>query len=118
MLFLRLLIVAVVIALGTVLVGWWTVPIVGALYGLLTPGSKRPGLTAAGAGVVAWGGYLAIAAVTGSPIGAFGNQLAQAMQLPGWAPLTATMLFPAILAGSAGVLGAALSNGRAPKRRA
>ncbi|MBC7895369.1 MAG: hypothetical protein H7066_08135, partial [Cytophagaceae bacterium] len=58
--FLRLLILAIAIALGTVLVAWWTVPILAAAYGLLAAGTKRPGLLAAAAAVAGWGGYLSI----------------------------------------------------------
>ena len=118
MLFLRVLILAIVIALGTVLLGWWTVPIAGALYGLLARGARRPGLTAAVAAMVAWGGYLSIGAATGAPVGTFGAQLARAMQLPVWAPIAATLVFPAILAGCAGVIGGAIAGRRASRRAA
>ncbi len=36
-------------------------------------------MSAAGAGMVAWGGYLAIGAATGSPVVGFGRDLAAAM---------------------------------------
>lgn len=98
---LRLLILAVAIALGTVLVAWWVVPVLGAAYGLLARGTSRPGLVASAAAMAGWGGYLSILALGGAPVGAFGSQLGAAMQLPGWAPYVATLAFPALLAGPA-----------------
>lgn len=53
---LRMLIVAVVIALGTVRAGWWVVPAIGAVYGVLARGTRQPALLAAAGGALAWGG--------------------------------------------------------------
>jgi hypothetical protein len=103
---LRFLILAVVIALGTVLVDWWIVPVVGLAYGLVSRRSKAPGTVAALAGAVAWGGYLAIIGFGGAPVGSFGGNLARSLELPAWLPHVATMVFPALLAGSAAYLGA------------
>ena len=103
---LRTIVLAVLLALGTVLVAWWAVPLVAAAFGAITHATRRPGLSAAVAGVLAWGGYLGIAALGGAPVGVFGVRLAASMQLPGWAPITATILFPAVLAGLASYLGA------------
>jgi hypothetical protein len=103
---LRVLMLAIVIALGTVLAGWWAVPIVALLFGLLMRGSPAPGTTAAASGALAWGGYLGLAAAGGAPVGRFAASLAASMQLPGWAPLLATLVFPALLAGLSAYLGA------------
>lgn len=108
MLLLRMAILAIVVALGTVVVGWWTIPVAGAVFGLVARGTRRPGLAAAGAGAMAWGGYLAIAAVGGAAVGTFGVKLASAMQLPAWVPIVVTLVFPATLAGLAAYLGARL----------
>lgn len=106
MVVLRTIMLAVAIALGTILVGWWTVPLVAVAYGVLLRGSRYPGLSAAASGAMAWGGYLGLAVIGGAPVGAFASSLAASMQLPGWAPLTATLAFPALLAGLASYLGA------------
>lgn len=103
---LRILMLAIAIALGTILVGWWTVPIVALVYGVLLRGSAHPGATAAAGGAMAWGGYLGLAVIGGAPVGGFASSLAAAMQLPGGIPLVATLLFPALLAGLAAYLGA------------
>ncbi|MCC6317793.1 MAG: hypothetical protein IT361_08890 [Gemmatimonadaceae bacterium] len=101
--FLRFLILTMVIALGTVLVAWWVVPVAGAAYGLLG-GRGRPALVAAAAGAAAWGGYLSILSFGGAPVTRFAGDLAHAMTLPSWAPHVATLAFPALLAGSAAAL--------------
>lgn len=103
---LRFLILAVGIALGTVLVDWWMVPIIGLGYGLISRGTRTPGTLAAVAGAVAWGGYLAIIGFGGAPVGSFGASLARSLEMPAWLPHLATMVFPALLAGSAAYLGA------------
>lgn len=113
---LRMVILAVAVALGTVLVAWWVVPILGAVFGLLSRKSASPGLVAALGGALGWGGYLAIVSF-GAPVGEFGRQLGQAMQLPSWAPMAATLLFPALLAGPAAWLTARVGSKTDTKRR-
>lgn len=103
---LRTIILALVLALGTVMLSWWAVPFLAAAYGVLMRGAPRPGLTAAGGGALAWGGFLGIAAMGGAPVGSFASSLAASMHVPGWAPLAATLAFPAVLAGLAAYLGA------------
>ena len=105
---LRWLILAVTIALGTVLVAWWVVPLVAAAYGLMARDSARPGLTAATAAMAAWGGYLQIVSFAGAPVAGFARDLAQSMNLPSWGPHLATLAFPALLAGPATFLTVAL----------
>jgi len=106
MAFLRTLMLALAIALGTIWLAWWVVPVVGLGYGAFMHRSRRPGLTAAAAGSLAWGGYLALLGAGGGPVSSFATSLAESMQVPGYAPLLATLGFPAILAGTASYLGA------------
>jgi hypothetical protein len=103
---LRLVIAAVCIALGTVLVGWWSVAIVAVIYGVVARGTKTPGLSAALAAALAWGGYLGITAIGGAPVATLATRLALSMQLPTWGPWVATLTFPALIAGFASYLGA------------
>lgn len=101
---LRILIVAVAVALGTVLAGWWVVPLVGAAYGAVARGSARPGLVAALGAAAGWGGYLSLASFGGAPVARLAGDLAHAMSLPAWGPHLATLAFPALLAGPAATL--------------
>lgn len=99
------LVLAAAFALGTVVVGWWAVPVLGALAGALLGARARPGRWAALAAAVAWIGILAFAAAEG-PVGTLARRLAGAMQLPVWGLYAVTLLFPALLAGTAALLGA------------
>jgi hypothetical protein len=114
---LRFLILVVLIALGTVLIEWWIVPVIGLAYGMVSRKTRWPGTVAALAGAVAWGGYLAIVGLGGAPVGAFGAGLARSMELPGWSLHLATLVFPALLAGTAAYLGARVGSRPDTKRR-
>ncbi|MBK8248499.1 MAG: hypothetical protein IPK85_13985 [Gemmatimonadetes bacterium] len=115
----RFVILVVGMALGTVLVQWWVIPVIACVYGVVARDTARPALVAMAAAAVAWGGYLAILAFGGAPIGRFGADLASAMQLPSLVPLLATLFFPSAMAGPAAYLGAHLTAGpdRVPGRR-
>lgn len=105
---LRILILAIVTALGTILLSWWIVPIVAAAYGVTARGTARPGLVAAAGAAAGWGGYLSLLSFAGASMARFAGDLAHAMNLPTWAPHMATLLFPALLAGPAAHLTARL----------
>jgi hypothetical protein len=98
---LRCLILAMLIALGTILADWWVVPVAGGLYGMVSRDTARPGTLSACAGALAWGGYLSVLAVGGAPIGEFGAQVAASLALPSFALPVATVAFAALLAGLA-----------------
>jgi hypothetical protein len=105
---LRILILALFVALGTILIGWWAVPVVALAYGVLARARKRPGAVAALAAALGWGGYLAVMSFGGAPVGALATRLSVSMQLPAWGVLALTLAFPAFLAGTASYLGARL----------
>jgi hypothetical protein len=99
---------AAVIIAGTWLGFPTLTPIVaGLVIGLGWP--RRAAKWSMLAGVIAWGGLLLAAAVRGDAIGALGTTLGSAMGLPGWALFLATLLYPAILAASAGWLASVTS---------
>jgi hypothetical protein len=106
MVLLRLCMLAIALALGTTLLGWWAVPSVAFAYSLVMHRTPRPGFAAAAGGALAWGGYLVLASVGGAALRPFASALGTSMQLPAWAPLVATLAFPALLAGLAAYLGA------------
>ena len=99
------LLLVVLIALGTVIVGWWTVPVIAAAYGLVFP-DKRHWLSTALAGVVAWGVLLDITWFQG-PVLELAGKVGGILSLPAPAFIALTLIFPALLAGSAGELTAA-----------
>lgn len=101
------LILTATIAVGTMFVGWWSVPLLAAAWGLLSTRIGRAAVEAALAGVVAWAILLAVTALDG-PVWYLAGNLGGVFQLPGPLILLLTVLFPALLAGAAAALFAAL----------
>jgi hypothetical protein len=93
---------AVLTAAGTVAAGWWTVPILAAIWVRVLPSDRRPGTAIVGA-AVGWGALVALGWLHGH-IPALARTLSAALGLPAWGFLTATVLFPALLAGAAALL--------------
>ena len=97
------------------LLGWWAIPAAAALWGFLRPVARRPALVAAGAAALAWSGWLLVDAL--SPRGDFGGlatRLAGIFSLPAPALLAVTVLFAALLAGSAAYVAGAMAPARKP----
>ncbi len=89
------------------LLGWWALPVIGLILGLVGARRKAIGITAAGAAVVAWVILFAWSATHGD-LSLFLQQLAASMKVkPGPFFLVLTAL-PALLAGPAARLGAGL----------
>jgi hypothetical protein len=101
-------VLAAATAAGTVLVGWWAVPLLAAAFGLAVRGRLRfVPLVAGLAALGAWGGLL-LAAAGGDRFGALVGGLAVVMQLGDAALMAVTLLFPFALAWSAATLGEAI----------
>ena len=108
-----ILVATIAIVLGT----WLGAPIIAPIVVGLAVGFVRPrhaARHAALAGVLAWGGLLALAALRGDVVGTFASTLGGAMGAPGWAIILATLLYPALLASSAAWLAHLASSGRTP----
>ena len=93
-------------ALGTALLGWWAVPLLGLIYGAWR-GTERGTAVAATSAFLGWSVLMAWNWMEG-PVAELAGSLGAVMGLPGWALLLATALFPAVLAGTAAVVGAAI----------
>jgi len=90
--------------------GWWTVPLVGALWALLRPPLARPALTAALAAGLAWLLWLTFDAVRGEgALGTLATRLSGLLRLPVPVLFLVAILFPALLAWSAAALGGGLA---------
>ena len=103
----------VLIAVGTWAVGWWAVPVVGALIGVIWP-DGRPALLAGTAGGLGWALLLMWGSASG-PVGDLAGTVGGVMGLPGFEVLLVTVLFPALLAGAGGALAGALRRERAAR---
>lgn len=89
--------------LGTIGLGWWTVPLLGAAWGASRPFNRGLAVSAALAGALAWAVLLAEATL-GGPVGELAGNLGGIFGLPGSIVILFTLLFPALLAGSAAAL--------------
>lgn len=121
MTFARLLIGAIAVAVGSRWFGWWFPAVWGVAAGLLWP-HDRPGRTAAVAAALGWAAWLVVPIVGGAPMGLLATKLGALFQLPGWALIALTVVYPALLAGCAAVLTARLrgtrrARGAAPVRQ-
>jgi len=113
---LSVLLLAVAIAFATVFLGWWAVPVVAFLWGLLAARLlRRPAGAAALAAVLAWAALLGMDAMGGRLTG-LGTLFGSIAKLPSGVFFALSLLFPAALAWSAAALGADLRGGRRPRR--
>lgn len=87
--------------------GWWALPVVGIILGLI--GARRTGVVAmvAGAAVTAWAILFAWTAVHGN-LGNFMHALAASMKVNPTVLLSVTAGLPVLLAGTAARIGAGL----------
>lgn len=95
------------------LLGWWGIPATAALWGVLRPVARRPALVAAGAAALAWSSWLLVDAL--SPRGDFTGlavRLGGIFSLPAPALIAFTVLFAALLAGSAAYVAGAIAPAR------
>lgn len=82
--------------------GWWSVPIVAALWGFFSSDAHR----ARNAAIAAAGGWgtLLLLDVARGPVGTMAKQLGEVMGVPWLALFVLTLLFPALLAWSAATM--------------
>jgi hypothetical protein len=89
-------------AVTTYGVGWWSVPVVAALWGLFSDDAHRA-RNAAIAAAGGWGTLLLLDAVRG-PVGTMARQLGEVMGVPSLVLYLLTLTFPALLAWSAATM--------------
>jgi hypothetical protein len=102
----NLLALALVLALTTIVAGWWTIPIVSGLWTLAAP-RRAAVLYAVAAGAIAWGALLLWTARAG-PVGAVDTLLAQMLHIPPRALIGLTMLYASLLSGAAALVAQAI----------
>ena len=89
-------------AAGTIAAGWWTVPILAALWVRVLPSDRKPGTAVVGA-AAGWGALVALGWPQGHVL-ALAHTLSSTLGLPPWGFIAATVVFPALLAGAAAAL--------------
>jgi hypothetical protein len=94
---------ALAVALGTALAGWWAVPVVVALWLWISPTEGSPVRRAMIGAALGWVLLLGWTALHG-PIGPIARRAGGLFRLPGWGLVLVTLLFPAALAGLVAVI--------------
>lgn len=90
--------------------GWWALPIVGLVLGVLAARQRHVGIRVGAAALIAWLALLAWSAQSGDLPGFYGA-LARSMQLPTLAIAGVTVLLPLLLGGLSARVGAGLRPG-------
>lgn len=101
---LTIAVLAVACAAGTVLAGWWTLPLIGLGAGAALSDDRPVGVVAGVAAGLAWGGILAWTATQG-PVGALADRVGSVFGAPGPVLFLLAIAFSILAAGSAAVVG-------------
>ena len=94
-------------AAATVAVGWWTLPALGFLFGLLFGEDASPGWVAGNAAGLSWAMLLAWTSTQG-PVGSLARTVGAVMGLPGPALFAIAVVFAALCGGMGAVVGSGL----------
>jgi hypothetical protein len=97
-------------AVATFAFGWWTVPVIGAAWGLTSRDANRA-RSAGFAALAGWATLLVLDAVRG-PVMTMSERLGAVMGVPGFVLLGITLVFPGALAWAAAVLTSGLASVR------
>lgn len=87
----------------TIVLGWWSVPVLGGIWGIFRALPGRAALEAGLAAMLAWAALLVMTALEG-PVWYLAGTLGGIFQLPGPLMLLLTIVFPAVLAAAAAAL--------------
>lgn len=112
----RVVIVAIVCAVSTSWFGWMSLPIIGFVYALLDRHARARGSIAALGAVLGWVTVLGSEVARGARVRVVASDMGAVLHVPAFVFVLLTLLFAAVLCGTAGVLGSALS-GTAFSRR-
>ncbi len=93
----RLLLVSAMMAAATVTFGWWGVPVVGAIYGVLGRTQRAGALIAGIAGMVSWAALLLWVSTQG-PVGTLAATLGGVLSIKPVGVYALTLCFPGLLA--------------------
>jgi len=102
-LLLQTVLLALAVALGTFMFGWWTVPLIGAVWGLVARERERPQLTAASAAALGWA-LLMLWTSTRGPVGEVARRAAGVMGTGRPWFFLMTVAFPMIVAWAAAAI--------------
>lgn len=102
----RIVVVSLLCAIATMLFGWMSVPAVGFVYGLVDRNGRARGTVAALGGALGWLAILCVNAARGADIRMVAERVGSVMQLPAAVLVLVTLVFAAVLSGTAAIFGA------------
>jgi hypothetical protein len=102
----NILALTLTLLVATVLVGWWTVPLIAGVWTLAAP-RRAAVFYAAFAGASAWGALLVLRARDGG-LARIDALLSQIMHAPGPLLIGLSVFYPALLAGAAALVAQSL----------
>lgn len=92
------ILLALVIAVTTMGAGWWTVPVVAAIWTRVLPHAAMR--TSAAGAALGWAGLMTWTAWQ-APVGPLSQRVSGLLTLPSWGLVVLTLAFPALLAATA-----------------
>lgn len=111
----RIVVVAIACAVGTEWIGWASLPVVGLIYGVTDRRARARGTVAALGAVLGWLAILGIAAARGTDVRAVAVNMGGVFQVSSVTFALMTLIFAALLGGTAAVLGASVIDARSTK---
>jgi hypothetical protein len=112
----RVVIVALACVVSTSWFGWMSLPVVGFVYALLDRRADARGSIAALGAVLAWLAILGGEAARGANVRLVASDMGKVLHVPSAMFLLLTLLFAAVLCGTAGVLGSAVASSTFARR--
>jgi len=103
-LLIRLVLLSAAIALATIAFGWWAVPVVAAVWGVVARHQRGSALADGLASVVAWAGLLGADAARG-PVGALAATLGGILGTNAIGVYAITLALPGLLGVTAAIVG-------------
>lgn len=113
---LAIVVLAAGFAAGSLVVGWWAVPLLAAVFGMVAPVRVRPVTSAVIAAVLAWGAWLA-ADASFPAFTRLASRLTGTVSAPLPVLIAVTLIHGAALAGGAAVLTSSFRTGPAAPGR-
>ena len=107
----RLVLLAAAMAAATIAFGWWAVPVVAAIWGVVAREQRGPALAAGLAAMAAWGSLLLFDASRG-PVGTLAQTLGSLFTIRAAGVYGITLALPGLLAVTAAVVARSVATAR------
>ena len=107
----RLVLLTAAMAAATIAFGWWAVPVVAAVWGIVARDQRGPALAAGLAAMAAWGSLLLFDAARG-PVGILAQTLGSIFMIRAAGVYGITLALPGLLAVTAAVVARSAATAR------